>query len=245
MKTSELCKIELYRFWHSKILFIGMVFACLGMFFLASDNTDVFLSDGTVIGNINSVMKFANLMLVLLLAVVISFYVGREFKLKTINHEVMAGYSLGKICLTKTLTCGLVVPLILLVCVLLFFVTSPVIFREYSLLRIILLFLMLCHISACTTLYVLLVRDGALGGCLAFVRFTLLEVLVLCVMMLGASEDLISNLKCMFVMSQWSVLISTNIDLPLRYIIGIVASTIGEYMLLMLIAGWYSKKTDF
>lgn len=245
MEKNNLCKVELYRFWHSKSIFIGMIIGCIGMFILASANSDAFMTDGVTSGNVNSVMKFANIMLILLIAVTVSYYLGREFKCKTIHHEIMAGYKFYKICLTKTLTCGMFISIILLLCILLFFATEYGTFQEYSVKRIFFLFILLCHICTSTVMYTMLSGNGALGGCFAFVRFTLLEVLFICLMMLGLSSEIVNKFKCLFVMSQWSVVINTGSDIPAHFMVGIIITTVVEYVILLLIAQWKAKIVDF
>ncbi len=245
MGIHKLYKIELYRFLHSKIFLIGTILSASGLLVFASQNGEVLMSDGTVAGDVAATMKIANLMLTLLAAVVIGCYVGREYKLKTINYEVMGGYPFWRICLAKTFSCGLLIPVILLLCILMFFVAKQGGIGEYSVLKLLFLFIILCHICACSTLYVMLVRDGALGGCLAFIRFTMFEVLIISAMMLGVSDSVLERCKYFVTMSQWSVVTSTKAELSWQYMISIILAAIAEYLLLLFLVQKQAGIKDF
>ncbi len=91
MKKDNLYKVEKYRFIHSFFMFICMVTIFFVTIFLAVDNSEALLGDGTQMGAINSTMKVVNLMIVFFVSAVAAKYVGRVFIQKTFNHEVMAG----------------------------------------------------------------------------------------------------------------------------------------------------------
>lgn len=123
MQINNLYKAEIYRFIHSSFIFIFMAAGLFGILYLASDNSDVLLGDGTLEGALNSTMRIANLIIALVVSVGISSYAGKEFRLKTICYEIMGGHPLWKISLTKTITCGLFVSILLQFGILFFFVT--------------------------------------------------------------------------------------------------------------------------
>ena len=245
MGKGNLYKVEIYRFFHSFLIFICMVVSFCAILILASGNSDALLGDGTLLGGVESAMKIANLIIVFVVSVVISVYVGREFKQKTINYEIMSGHHLCKIGFTKTVTCGIFVSVLLLCGILLFFMTVPGVLQRYTFLHIVLMFLIVLHICSCTTLYAMLCRNGALGGCLAFVRFTLLEVVVLFAAKLCVSTDIYNKCRTLAIMSQWSVAVNTDIVIPQGYLTGIVMGTVAEYVLLLGIIRLRSGKMDF
>ena len=245
MRINNLYKAELYRFFHSIFIFIFMAVGLLGIMFLASDNSDVLLGDGTVEGALNSTMRVANLMIVLIVSVGISSYAGKEFRLKTICYEIMGGHPLWKISLTKTITCGLFVSVLLQLCILFFFIAVPGALQMYSPLHILFMFIIILHICSCTVLYVILCRNGALGGCLAFVRFTLLEVTVLFAMGLFAPESVCGKCKSLSVMSQWSAASYSGFAIPQEYMAGIILGALMEYAILLVAIQFCSKKVDF
>lgn len=245
MRKGNLYKIEQYRFIHSFFMFICMVTIFFVTIFLAVDHSEALLGDGTQMGAINSTMKVVNLIIVFFVSVVAANYVGREFKQKTINHEVMAGYSLWRICCTKTITCGLCVSIMLQLCIIIFLLSVSGALQMYSLAHTLFMFFVLCHICTCTVLYVMLCRNGALGGCLAFVRFTLLEVLVLFTAELFVTSDVYNRCKALSVMSQWSAVTNTDILIPSEYMIGIISGAVVEYIVLLVIIQLSSKRIDF
>ncbi len=146
MRINNLYKAEIYRFFHSIFIFIFMAAGLFGILFLASDNSDVLLGDGTVEGALNSTMRIANLIIALVVSVGISSYAGKEFRLKTICYEIMGGHSLWKISLTKTITCGLFASILLQLGILFFFVTVPGALQMYSLQHILFMFIIIFHI---------------------------------------------------------------------------------------------------
>ena len=245
MRKCNLYKVEMYRFIHSYFMFICMVVIFLATIFFAVDHSETLLGDGTQIGAVNSAMKVANLMIVFIVSVVAANYVGREFKQKTVNHEVMAGYSLWKICCTKTITCGIFVSIMLQLCILIFFLPFSGVLQMYSLINILFMFFVLCHICTCTVLYVMLCRNGALGGCLAFARFTLLEVMALFTVKLFVTSDVHKGCKALSVMSQWSAVTRTDIVIPSEYMIDIIGGAVVEYIVLLVIIELFSKRIDF
>jgi len=84
-----------------------------------------------------------------------------------------------------------------------------------------------------------------LGGCIAFVRFTLLEVVVLFAVKLCVSTDIYNTFRALAIMSQWSVAVNTGIVIPQDYLTGIITGTVAEYVLLLGIIRLRSGKTDF
>lgn len=245
MRINNLYKAEIYRFFHSIFIFIFMAAGLFGILFLASDNSDVLLGDGTVEGALNSTMRIANLIIALVVSVGISSYAGKEFRLKTICYEIMGGHSLWKISLTKTITCGLFASILLQLGILFFFVTVPGALQMYSLQHILFMFIIIFHICSCTVLYVILCRNGVLGGCLAFVRFTLLEVMVLFAVGLFVQESVREKCKSLSVMSQWSAVIRSGFAIPQEYMAGIIFGAVVEYAVLLAAIQFCSKKVDF
>lgn len=245
MRTDSLYKVEIYRFFHSFFIFICMAAGFLGILFLAADNSDALLSDGTPLGSINAVLNIADLMVTLTASVAISSYIGREFRLKTISYEVMSGCSFWKISLIKTFTCGIVVPVMLQVCVLLFIVTVSGVWQKQLFIHILFMFFILCHICSCTVLYVMLLRNGALGGCLSFVRFTLLEVVASFTAGGWAPAGVYNRCKEAAVMSQWSAVIHIDMGIQPAYKVSIVMSGIMEYVILLAVIRFLSKKAEF
>ncbi len=245
MKISNLYKIEIYRFFHSFLFFVCMVIGFISILFLASDHSDALLGDGTPVGIVASTMQMTNLIIVLLVSITVSGYIGREFKQKTLNYEIMSGYNLWKISLIKTATCGIFIPIMLQLCILGFLTTIPGALQIYSFRNIFFMFILLIHICSCTVLYVMLCRSGTLGGCLAFARFTLIEVVVIFASELFLPGNIYNKCLELSIMSQWNAVTNTDLIMPGEYMISIVAGALAEYIILLAVIQICSKKTDF
>lgn len=245
MKIHNLYKVELYRFFRSISFFLCISIVYLVILLLASDEPDVLLSDGSSFGVVKATMNIADLVLVLVVSMALSDYVGREFKHHTIKYEIMQGYDLWKVCFVKTMTCGIFLPAMFMITTLIFLTTFAGAWKLYTFLHIIFMFIILFHICSCTTLYILLCRNGILGGCAAFVRFTLLEVVIIFVMQIFVPEEVLNVCKTFFVMSQWSAVNSSNVMILNESMVGIVVGTLVEYGILLAVIRYGSKKVDF
>lgn len=215
------------------------------LLFLSSEDTDMLISGNSLLEMITSTLKIANLYIVLFVSVAVAVYIGREFQKKTICYEIMRGYNMWRISLIKTLSCGLINAILLQMVIFIYVMRMGGKEHIYSFGRWCLMFLIICHICTCITLYVVLFRDGGIGGCLAFVRFTLLSVVGV-----FAAEillpDMANNIYLAFSpMSQWNVVINVGYAVPFRYIIGIPISFLLEYIILLGAVQVSSKRLDF
>lgn len=245
MKIHNLYKVEWYRFFHSISFFLCISIVYLVILLLASDEPDVLLSDGSSFGVVKATMNIADLVLVLVVSITLSDYVGREFKYHTIKYEIMQGYDLWKVCFVKTITCGMLLAAMFMIATLIFLTAFSGALKLYTFVHIIFMFIILCHICSCTTLYILLCRDGILGGCMAFVRFTLLEVVIFFVMQIFVPGEVLNVCKTFFVMSQWSAVNSSDLMILNENMMGIVVGTFVEYGALLAAIRYGSKKVDF
>lgn len=241
----KLWKVELYRFSRNIIAWIGMVLILCMVLFLASDDTELLLGDNSIAGTITATMRIANLLIVFIVSVTTSIYIGGEFKQKTICYEMMSGFKAWKISLVKTLSCGMINAVILQIGIMLYIKIMEGNQPVYSWGRCILLFFIISHICTSVTLYIMLFRDGAIGGCLAFVRFTLLSVFCMFIAEILLPQSIYDAYMALSPMSQWSVVIHVEYAVPTRYIVGIVCSFLLEYIMLIATIQVVSKKTDF
>lgn len=244
-KVIKLWKIELYRFWRNFGIWLFMVLMVSIILLLASDDTSMLLGDNSIVGIVTSTMKIANLLIVLMVSATVSIYIGKEFKQKTICYEIMSGYAIWKGSLIRTFTCG-IMNAIMLQCGI--FVYIKIIGRGeqiYSWERYILMFIIICHICTSITLYIMLFREGTTGGCLAFIRFTLLSVAGLFMAEIFFPQPICDIYKALSPMSQWNVVINVEYMIPARYMVGIPLSFLLEYFILIAAIGFLSKRMDF
>lgn len=244
MSISKLCKVELYRFCKSLFMFVLLGVGCIGVMLLISVDTSAFETDLSYGSETHSIFKMMGMFFCIVGAIGISVYVGNEFKYKTIYHEIMKGYSSTKIALSKTISCGFIYSFILWSSVLIFLLINPSYFSEFSIARFILIYIYLFHICSCTLLYVLLCKNGATGGCLAFCRFEFFEVLISFFALL-LPDDILIWVKGFLTISQWSYLTTTSVEIPMACYIGIIFSTVIEYLALILLLSLCSRKGDY
>ncbi|MBQ4523965.1 MAG: hypothetical protein IJA10_13595 [Lachnospiraceae bacterium] len=244
MSVSKLSKVELYRFFKSILMFVLIGVGSVGVMLLISSDTSMFETDLSYGSETQSIFKMMGMFFCIVGAVGISVYVGNEFKYKTIYHEIMKGYSSTKIALSKTISCGFIYSFILWSSVLIFLMINPSYLSEFSITRLLLIYIYLFHICSCTLLYVMLCRNGATGGCLAFCRFEFFEVLISFLALL-LPDDILVWVKGFLTMSQWSYLTTTGVEIPMACYIGIIFSTVIEYFVLMLLLSLSTRKGDY
>ena len=244
MNTSNLYKVELYRFFQSLKLFVLFGVASVIVMVLMSADTSVFETDVSYGNEIQTIFKMMGMFFCIVGAIGISVYVGNEFKCKTIYHEIMRGYSSTKIALSKTISCGFIYSFILWSSVVLFLIMNPSYFNEFSIVRFLFIYIYMFHILSCTLLYVLLCKNGATGGCLAFCRFVFFEVLISFFALL-LPDDILIWVKGFLTISQWSYLTNISVEIPMACYVGVVFSTVLEYFILIVILSINSRKGDY
>ncbi len=170
MKKSNLFRIELYRFFHSISIMKYVVLIPLILFFMSYINLVGLESE------ITEKMVWASmapdfLYLIAFICTIIAVYIGREFRQKTIYYEIMSGYSFCKISFSKTLICGIIIPIVMIIFMIAYLLFFPITLCEDFYLRIFCLLLFFFHVCSCTVLYVILCRSSAIGGTFAFIKF--------------------------------------------------------------------------
>lgn len=242
---SMLLRVEKYRFIKNIFMWIAIVVMLVVLMLISMDDTDMLISGGLMSDMLTSTLKIANLYIVLAVSVTVSIYIGKEFRQKTICYEIMHGYSMWKISFVKTVTCGFVNAVFLQIGILIYVLCMGGKRQIYSLEQWCLMFLIIFRICTCITLYVMVFRDGGIGGCVAFIRFTLLSVFSMFlaeILLPDIGHDIYLSFSPL---SQWNTVINVGFDIPIRYIIGIPVSFLFEYTILIGIVHVLSKKIDF
>lgn len=239
MKTDNLYRVEVYRFFHSMSIVKYMIVVPLALFSMSYIN--IAYMDDEITGSAVWVsMSSVFLYLIAFICAIIGIYVGREFRQKTIYYEVMRGYHFYKIAVSKTITCGLFMPIMIVMCMMGYLLMFPVAICIDFWLRILCMLVFFFYICSCTTLYVLLCRNSVLGGCLAFSRFFILEE-VLLNLMSGQVKTVIMNHMVTY---QWYRLIDVEAPLTKEILIHILFAAIVEYGILQGILLWQYRKSD-
>lgn len=238
MKKGNLFRIELYRFFHSISIMKYVVFIPLILFFMSYLNLVGLESEMT------GKMVWASmapdfLYLLAFICTIIAVYVGREFRQKTIYYEIMSGHTFCEIALSKTMTCGIIMPIVMMICMITYLLFFPAALCEDFYLRIFCLLLLFFHVCSCTVLYVILCRSSVIGGTLAFIKFFVIEAVFLQVLMKEGAW-----IKGLLVFEQWYRLLNIEESLSKELVISILASIITEYGILQGIMLWHSKRAD-
>ncbi|MBR6382377.1 MAG: hypothetical protein IKS56_00140 [Lachnospiraceae bacterium] len=244
MMEKTLYKIELYRFLKSLWLFLLLSAASLIMMILINTDSSSFETTQSTVGNLQSVFKIMGIFFCIAAAIGISVYTGREYKNKTIYHEIMKGYSLVKIAVSKAIGCGLIFAFILWCAVFTFLAVNKGYLTAFSPARFILLYVYMFHICSCTLMYVMLLRNGAVGGCLAFCRFVFFEICI-AFFALVLPDKILIWVKGFLTFTQWSYLTTPDVSLPLPVYIGVILSTIAELVILSLLLSFNGKRIDY
>ena len=181
MKISKLIRVECYRFMHSMDLIKYMLFVTPMIFLIGYFSSRSYVE---VAGKENWAREIwgaslSNLFSVVVLSLVITAtYVGREFRQKTINYELMQGYSILAIALSKMTTCGGLAALYFLCCMIAVNGIVPGALATAGVYRILLFFLFYFHLFAVSSLFVMIFRNGLTGGIAIFFRFLFLDGII-------------------------------------------------------------------
>ena len=124
MRKSNLFRIELYRFFHSISIMKYVVLIPLVLFFMSYINLVGLESE------ITGKMVWASmapdfLYLVAFISTLIAVYIGREFRQKTIYYEIMSGHTFCEISFSKTMICGIIIPVAMIICMIAYLLFFP------------------------------------------------------------------------------------------------------------------------
>lgn len=238
---ARLIKVELMRFFHSleiiKYAFIVglIVFFLPAVDFLNLDSEQ--LTDEVVWSGVSVVSLYA----VVVCAAVIGSYIGREFSQKTLYYEVMRGYRPLQICISKMITSGVLISIILAVAMLIYFITFSVTMDSEFWVRFFFMWVLLLHIACCATLYILLAQNGIIGGCIVFVRFVLLETAVMSGLLMVPREAS-KVIAALLTTKQWVTIANNAFDHLNMW--GIILVTIVESLVLLVMVHIRMTKRD-
>ena len=234
MSTIRLCKIEFYRFFHSMEIVKYFVLIPMMLFSMCYINIFSMRNDISV-SVVWSSMSSIYMYMIVSMNILIAIYVGREFQYKTINYEKIKGYGICKIAVTKTVTCGIILPFSYTLCMLVYLMILSNDFSKELVFRVLLLFIIYIHICTSSVLYVMICKNGVLGGILAFARFYLCEAIGQLVITHVGAKTIEQYMQKVQVFHQWYELI--NIDYPIKpsSVLGIIIMTLVEYGCLLLL----------
>lgn len=243
MKINNLCRVELYRFFHSISIIKYVIIVPFALFLMSYINiahVENEITDNLVWGSIAADYTY----LLAFICVIIAVYVGREFNQKTIYYEIMKGYSYCKIALSKMITCGVIISVAILMCLMMYLgMFSAALCGDYWL-RILLLFVLFFHLCSSATLYVFLCRNTIIGGCAAFARFFVVEAVLQTITMHLVPNGEGNCFERLLAFNQWHELIRVDAPVTKELVISVVVATVIEFGLLQWVVDLKSKLSD-
>ncbi|MBR6382376.1 MAG: hypothetical protein IKS56_00135 [Lachnospiraceae bacterium] len=115
------------------------------------------------------------LYILLMITVVVAVFVGREFRNKTLNYEIMRGMSSFKISMNKMLSCGVFIPVLTGVCLAVYLLIFRALNSSKDLLGLLLIVLVLSHISSTVLMWILISKNAIAGAIIAFIKLAFAE----------------------------------------------------------------------
>ncbi|MGN0436432.1 MAG: hypothetical protein ACI4D8_07380 [Wujia sp.] len=173
---------------------------------------------------------------VLMIIAVISVYIGQEIKNKTLNYEIMSGMNTFKISCDKTVSCGFLIPIIVIICLVVYLSGFQAINDKQDIFRLFLIMLILSHVASAVLMYVLICKNAILGAIIAFVKFTLIETAFNQISKNIISENIheIIDKMCILIQIQNITIVNVNTSL-IEIALYVIISFVLEYFLLQFI----------
>ena len=140
--------------------------------------------------------------ILLMLTVVVAVYVGREFKNKTLNYELMRGVSSFEISMTKMLSCGLCIPAITGVCLLVYLLIFRAVGNLKDILGLALITLALSHIASTVLMWILIFKNAIAGALFAFIKIAFAETFLVEILKNVLSHKIYQIMNKMCVLTQ-------------------------------------------
>lgn len=174
--------------------------------------------------------------IVLMIITVVSVYIGREFKNKTLNYEIMRGMSTFRISLTKMISCGVFIPIIVGVCLLVYLSVFHAITNKQDVLRLFLIMLVISHIASVVLMLILICKNAVVGAIIAFLKFAFVETIFIEVVKNIVSQNVLQIMNKMCVYIQVMNITDYNTGTSLvEMAFYVVISFVIEYLLLQCI----------
>lgn len=235
MKTCRLIGVELFRFYRFLWFFLIMLALFLLSLYGFAVKGDAITEGGSSLEYLYMAISMGSLLVPLLSSVMTGIYVGREFNLKTINYEIMQGYGYARICLVKIITCGVIVPITVFFCMILFAGIVQGEGRAYSTMHFVAMLILLLRVFGCSVLYVMLMENGGQGGFFAFIRYTMLETLLNMLKLMPSSERLDNLRLSISFLVGWGIASDGSRALGRKETMIMLAGAAAEYLILLVL----------
>ena len=246
---NRLLKVEMYRLKHSQLIKYLILGCLLVAFFPLIGYVGVYESLSDVTAEIGfAFYGQTGIMLIIgFVPNIICVHIGRSFKYKMINYEIMEGHSNSKIIISRIISCVTVMTIGIMACIILYLGILAVANGKgdtlnYFGVRIILMALYFIHLIVMSVLLCMTLRNGVLAAVVIYFRCTLLDMGILAILQ-GITGDFKSKILNFFLAGQWSQITTGEINANL--VIWVVVSLIIENGILFIIALYGMKKKEF
>lgn len=156
----------------------------------------------------------------------------------------MRGYIFCQIAWSKTITCGILISGIIVICMMAYLSIFTAVKCDDCVIRIFCLFILFFHICSSATLYILLFRNPVAGGVAAFFRFMVFESILQIIVSALPIDGIEMLITKSMIFNQWIKLISIEETLNMEYIRLIIVAALIEYVVLQSILRLSSEVID-
>lgn len=243
MKNFRLVRIECYRFWHSMDLIKYLLLVAPMLFIIGYFSSRSYIE---IVGKEKWAQEIWNASLsnlfnvILLIGVISAAYIGREYRTKTIHYELMQGYPIEVIALSKMVTCGVLSAFIVLGSMLLVNGCVPGALSAAGIFRILLLYLFYFHLFSVSTLWVMIFRNGLAGGIAIFFRFLCLDGII--VQFFEGAKDRIGGV---LFLSRWEKLLDVATPVSGYEGLTMIVATLMEIILLLAVLRFLRNRVNY
>jgi len=172
------------------------------------------------------------LYILIVFTVVVTLYIGRDYTSKAINYEIMQGYKPKQISMPRLVSCSLVIPMVIVICIAIFIAIMGAFTQINDLIRLALTFVIFAH-TGMLVLYFILIFKRPIIGALA----TVAKVIVLDTVIGEAVKKVMNTNIFEFGLMEQMSIISFDIYLqnPAWYITCIIGTFAIEFLIMHLI----------
>ena len=245
----RLLKAEMYKLKHSQLIKYFILGCLLIAFFPLISYVGVYesLRDVTAEIGFSFYAEIGILIIIVFVPNIICAYLGRSFKYKTINYEIMDGHSNSKIIISRIISCVTVMIIGIMSCILLYIGILALAngkgdTLDYFGVRIILMALYFIHLAVISVLLCMIFRNGVIAAIVIYFRCALIDIGVVAILR-GITGEFPEKISNFFLTSQWPQITIGEVNAIL--VIGVIGSLIIESGILFIIALYCMKKKEF
>lgn len=110
--------------------------------------------------------------------VVVTLYIGRDYTSKVINYEIMQGYKPMQISLPRMVSCSLVIPMLIVICLAIFIVIMGEFTHINDIVRLALTFIIFAHTGMLVLYFILIFKRPIIGALVTVAKIIVLDTII-------------------------------------------------------------------